>query len=228
MSGTMLLLGFWALCLLWTAGAMERGPVSLNEMFREVEELMEDTQHMLDEAVHKITNESAKFSSSPLDLPPDYHNETRKTVRGNNGETRILDRTDKETDNRTGETYTSHVHVEVSGQWNGVAHPCSKDEECCSDQMCVWGQCTVNATQGTAGTICQGQSDCRPDLCCAFQREFLFPVCSPKPLKGESCLNHPNLLMDMLEWDQEGPRDHCPCVANLHCQPHGRGSVCGE
>lgn len=54
MSGTMLLLGFWGLCLLWTAGAMERGPVSLNEMFREVEELMEDTQHMLDEAVHKV------------------------------------------------------------------------------------------------------------------------------------------------------------------------------
>lgn len=54
MSGTMLLLGFWALCLLWTADAMERGPVSLNEMFREVEELMEDTQHMLDEAVHKV------------------------------------------------------------------------------------------------------------------------------------------------------------------------------
>uniref|UniRef100_A0A3B5MV86 Dickkopf WNT signaling pathway inhibitor 3b n=1 Tax=Xiphophorus couchianus TaxID=32473 RepID=A0A3B5MV86_9TELE len=229
MSGTMLLLGFWALCLLWTAGAMERGPVSLNEMFREVEELMEDTQHMLDEAVHKVCVTFYPFISEK-NFIIEIH----------------------ETDNRTGETYTSHVHVEVSGQWNGVAHecmvdedcgdlkyclyeiensrclpciatdmPCSKDEECCSDQMCVWGQCTVNATQGTAGTICQGQSDCRPDLCCAFQREFLFPVCSPKPLKGESCLNHPNLLMDMLEWDQEGPRDHCPCVANLHCQPHG-------
>lgn len=47
--------------------------------------------------------------------------------------------------------------------------PCSKDEECCSDQTCVWGQCTVNATSGTEGTICQGQSDCRSDLCCAFQ-----------------------------------------------------------
>ncbi|MED6240679.1 hypothetical protein ATANTOWER_025791 [Ataeniobius toweri] len=123
MSGTMLLSGFWGLCLLWTAGAMGRGPVSLNEMFREVEELMEDTQHMLDEAVYKINNESAKFSSSFLDLPPSYHNKTRKTVKDNNGETRVLDRTDKETDNRTGETYVSHVHMEVSGQWNSVNHP---------------------------------------------------------------------------------------------------------
>ncbi|XP_063732716.1 dickkopf-related protein 3-like [Eleginops maclovinus] len=106
--------------------------------------------------------------------------------------------------------------------------PCTKDEECCSDQMCVWGQCTVNATSGAEGTICQGQSDCMPDLCCAFQRELLFPVCNPKPEKGESCWSHPNLLVDMLAWDQEGPRDHCPCALNLQCQPQGRGSVCGE
>ncbi|KAK5868069.1 hypothetical protein PBY51_012514 [Eleginops maclovinus] len=94
--------------------------------------------------------------------------------------------------------------------------------------MCVWGQCTVNATSGAEGTICQGQSDCMPDLCCAFQRELLFPVCNPKPEKGESCWSHPNLLVDMLAWDQEGPRDHCPCALNLQCQPQGRGSVCGE
>ncbi|KAG7214850.1 hypothetical protein INR49_005118 [Caranx melampygus] len=104
--------------------------------------------------------------------------------------------------------------------------PCTKDEECCSDQLCVWGQCTVNATAGTEGTICQGQRDCRQDLCCAFQRELLFPVCNPKPGKGESCLSHPNLLMDMLAWDQEGPRDHCPCADSLQCQPQGRGSCC--
>ncbi|KAF0040912.1 hypothetical protein F2P81_006810 [Scophthalmus maximus] len=94
--------------------------------------------------------------------------------------------------------------------------------------MCVWGQCTVNATGGEEGTICQAQSDCRPDLCCAFQRELLFPVCNPRPGKGESCLNYPNLLMDMLAWDEDVPRDHCPCADLLQCRPHGRRSVCEE
>ncbi|XP_013888862.1 dickkopf-related protein 3b [Austrofundulus limnaeus] len=263
MSGFGLLSGFWTLGLLWTAGRaviprdqVEPGPVSLNEMFREVEELMEDTQHILDEAVDQITTENEKHSSSSLDLPLSYHNQTMES---RDGLTRVLDRTDKETNNRTGETRLSHVHMEVSGHWNSVDHecmvdedcgdlnyclyemesskclpciptdmPCAKDEECCSDQMCVWGQCSVNATRGTEGTICQGQGDCRPDLCCAFQREFLFPVCNPKPVKGDPCLSHPNLLMDMLAWDQEGPRDHCPCADNLRCQPHGRGSVCGD
>ncbi|KAM4573369.1 dickkopf-related protein 3b [Odontesthes bonariensis] len=271
MSGIMLLSGLCGLCLLWVTGGtarsgaailrdtLDRGPASLNDMFREVEELMEDTQHILDEAVDQMTTENEKFSSASLDLRPNYHNETRTMTNSRDGvRTQVLDRTDKETNNRTGESHLSHVHMEVSGHWNSVNHecmvdedcgdlkyclyeienskclpciptdmPCSKDEECCSDQLCVWGQCTVNATKATEGTICQGQSDCRSDLCCAFQRELLFPVCNPKPEKGESCLSHPNLLMDMLAWDQEGPRDHCPCADNLKCQPHGRGSVCG-
>lgn len=33
---------------------LELGPVSLNDMFREVEELMEDTQHILKEAVDQV------------------------------------------------------------------------------------------------------------------------------------------------------------------------------
>lgn len=62
MSGLSLLSGFWALGLLWTTSravilpdSVEQGPVSLNEMFREVEELMEDTQHLLDEAVDQVS-----------------------------------------------------------------------------------------------------------------------------------------------------------------------------
>ncbi|XP_037623624.1 dickkopf-related protein 3b isoform X2 [Sebastes umbrosus] len=276
MSGIMLLLVALTLCLWRTDGSdrsgsdrsgsvilrdvLERGPASLTDMFREVEELMEDTQHILEEAVDQITTESAKSSLTSLDLrTTNYHNETKKMTPDGDGAVQVLDRADKETNNKTGEIHLSHIHVEVSGNWNSADHecmvdedcgdlkyclyeiedskclpciptdmPCTKDEECCSDQMCVWGQCTVNATRGTEGTICQGQSDCRTDLCCAFQRELLFPVCNPKPEKGESCLSHPNLLMDMLAWDQEGPRDHCPCADDLQCQPQGRGSVCGE
>ncbi|CAL8324138.1 dickkopf-related protein 3b [Gadus morhua] len=225
--------------------AVERGPVSLNDMFREVEMLMEDTQQMLEEAVDQISTESAKSSLSSLALPGTFHNYTFTN--------------DKESNNGTRESHLSHAHVEISSQWNNVDHecmidedcgdtrycfyeiekskclpciptdmPCTKDEECCSDQMCVWGQCTEDATSGTEGTICQSQSDCRPDLCCAFQRELLFPVCNPRPEKGESCVNHPNLLMDLLSWDTDGPRDHCPCAGELQCQPHGRGFHCGE
>ena len=36
--------------------AVERGPVSLNDMFREVEMLMEDTQQMLEEAVDQVSD----------------------------------------------------------------------------------------------------------------------------------------------------------------------------
>lgn len=66
MSGITLLSVSLSLCLLCATGgtarsgsvilrdALERGPVSLNDMFREVEELMEDTQHILEEAVDQV------------------------------------------------------------------------------------------------------------------------------------------------------------------------------
>ncbi|XP_061532726.1 dickkopf-related protein 3b isoform X1 [Phycodurus eques] len=246
------------LCLLWAAVGVvpsramviaddqERGFVNLNDMFREVEELMEDTQHILEDAVDQITAESAK-------LLENHHHHSDKIVK----DRASTIHTDKKTNNTAG--VTSHIRMASSGEWNSMYHecmvdedcgelkyclygidsskclpciptdmPCTKNEECCPSQMCVWGQCTVNATEGTEGTICQGQNDCKLDLCCAFQRELLFPVCNPKPGKGEACLNQPNLLMDMLAWDQEGPRDYCPCTNDLQCQSHGRGSVCGQ
>lgn len=47
---------------------------------------------------------------------------------------------------------------------------CKKDEECCAGQLCVWGQCASNSTKGDAGTICQYQSDCKEEFCCAFHK----------------------------------------------------------
>ncbi|XP_011490647.2 dickkopf-related protein 3 isoform X4 [Oryzias latipes] len=225
------------LCVLWAAGggslilqdSLERGPVSLNEMFQELGELMEDTQHILGEAVDQIIAEGEKFSSGSRDP---LHNRTLKITKSGDRVAGALDRTEQEcmVDEDCGDLKYCLYEIQSSRCLPCTASdmPCRKDEECCSTQMCVWGQCTANVSRGTEGTICQGQNDCRPELCCAFQRELLFPVCNPKPQRGESCLNHPNLLMDMLAWDQEGPRDHCQCADHLQCRAHGLGSVCGE
>ncbi|KAK3562181.1 hypothetical protein QTP86_030180, partial [Hemibagrus guttatus] len=96
---------------------------------------------------------------------------------------------------------------------------CSKDEECCEGQLCVFGQC-MNSTKGKAGTICQEQSNCDPDLCCAFYEGLLFPVCMPKPKEQEPCSISSNHLMDLLSWDlgRRSPKEHCPCAGNLRCQ----------
>ncbi|XP_017297616.1 dickkopf-related protein 3a [Kryptolebias marmoratus] len=108
--------------------------------------------------------------------------------------------------------------------------PCTKDVECCSDQLCVWGQCSQNATNGEAGSTCQQQTDCSPDLCCAFHKALSFPVCLAKPIERESCVSDSNHLMELLSWDtQDGrPRKHCPCAGDLQCQHLGRGSMCLE
>ncbi|KAJ8002783.1 hypothetical protein DPEC_G00162540 [Dallia pectoralis] len=227
---------------------------TLNEMFREVEMLMEDTQLILKEAVDQIVNESAK--SQLKDFLPNNLNENSTSGVDRNNTVHVVERIDKETDIKSMETHF-HGHIEINGKWNEIDHECmvdedcgegsyclyeivssrclackavdttcTKDEECCSDQMCVWGQCTKNATKGDEGSICQWQSDCRPTHCCAFLTELLFPVCQPRPEKGELCYSHPNLLMDMLSWDLEGPRESCPCAIGLHCQSNGRRPLC--
>ncbi|KAJ3593026.1 hypothetical protein NHX12_005364 [Muraenolepis orangiensis] len=105
---------------------------------------------------------------------------------------------------------------------------CTKDEQCCEEHMCVWGQCSPNATKGDSGSICQFQGDCNEDLCCAFHKALLFPVCSAKPIERERCLGPSNHLRGRLSMGVkgEGPHEHCPCVGNLKCQPLGRGSMC--
>ncbi|XP_033847779.1 dickkopf-related protein 3a [Periophthalmus magnuspinnatus] len=106
--------------------------------------------------------------------------------------------------------------------------PCTRDVECCDDHTCVWGQCTESASKGDAGSTCQTQSDCNPDLCCAFHKALLFPICLSKPIEREQCFSASNHLMELLSRDpqDEGPRKHCPCVGDLHCQHLGRGSMC--
>ncbi|KAJ8248874.1 hypothetical protein GJAV_G00228700 [Gymnothorax javanicus] len=235
------------------------GHASLNDMFREVEKLMEDTQQKLEEAVYQMDNESARSILYIHDLPPNHHEESSTDRTVGNQTVHTVEEVSKVTDNKTGETHFSRVVIQSSNEGNEVQHecvidedcekgryclyealqskclpckaldtPCTKDEECCAGQLCVWGQCSGNTTKGEPGSICQYQSDCNTELCCAFHKALLFPVCTAMPVQGERCHTHPNHLMELLSWDMagEGPREHCPCAAGLHCQPRGRGSMC--
>ncbi|XP_055049108.1 dickkopf-related protein 3b [Misgurnus anguillicaudatus] len=233
-----------------------QGQSTLNEMFREVEKLMEDTKHKLEEAVHQMENESSKALHA-RNLPDSFHNETTTEIKIGNRTIQLIERIDKETDRKTGKTQISRTLIQGPSRWNEVDHECMidedceegsyclyeiitskcvpcqttnmeclKDEECCGEQLCVWGVCAQNRTKGQSGTICQYQSDCSPQHCCAFHKALLFPVCRPKPQEGQGCHDHPNQLMDLMLWDEEGPREHCPCAAGLHCQPLGKNSAC--
>nr|XP_049580234.1 uncharacterized protein LOC125971221 isoform X2 [Syngnathus scovelli] len=140
MSGHALFSLSFRLCLLWASvgvvpsramiilDVQEQGFVSLNDMFREVGELMEDTQNRLEDAVDQITTESARS----LENHHHYHHSDTKTLK----DAAIAIQTDKKINRTTGETESSHVHV--SSNWNNVDHECMVDEDCGELKYCQY------------------------------------------------------------------------------------------
>ncbi|KAK6472596.1 dickkopf-related protein 3-like [Huso huso] len=241
--------------------SLTQGESTLNDMFREVEELVEDTQHKLEEAVHQMVNESVQESELNVDdLPPNYHNESSTDTMAGNTSYHTVEKIDKVTDNKTGATFFSKTVISSSSSEGGeMKHECiinedcgngnycqsgllqskclpckmqdsncTRDVECCEGHLCVWGQCVKNSIKGGPGTICEYQSDCNRELCCAFYKALLFPVCTALPKEGEHCHDPSNPLLDLLSWDQEpeGPHEYCSCTNGLSCQSHGRSSIC--
>ncbi|KAM6394405.1 dickkopf-related protein 3 isoform 1-T1 [Pluvialis apricaria] len=255
-----------ALCGAAARGGGRRRAASLGEMLREVEALMEDTQHKLRNAVQEMEAEeegAKKLSEVNFEnLPPNYHNESNTETRIGNKTVQTHQEIDKVTDNKTGSTvFSETVITSIKDGENKRNHECiidedcetgkycqfstfeykcqpcknqhthcSRDVECCGDQLCVWGKCRKSTSKGENGTICENQQDCNPGMCCAFQKELLFPVCTPLPEEGEPCHDPSNRLLNLITWELEpdGVLERCPCASGLICQPqsHSATSVC--
>ncbi|OXB80543.1 UNVERIFIED_CONTAM: hypothetical protein H355_016333 [Colinus virginianus] len=279
----LLLLAVLAVLRCAAAGGGRRRAASLGEMLREVEALMEDTQHKLRNAVQEVggwmeaEEEGAKKLSEVNfeNLPPTYHNETNTETRIGNKTVQTHQEIDKVTDNRTGSTiFSETIITSIKNRENKRNHGgklpfypflqeciidedcetgkycqfstfeykcqpcktqhthCSRDVECCGDQLCVWGECRKATSRGENGTICENQHDCNPGTCCAFQKELLFPVCTPLPEEGEPCHDPSNRLLNLITWELEpdGVLERCPCASGLICQPpsHSATSVCEQ
>ncbi|XP_016366875.1 dickkopf-related protein 3-like [Sinocyclocheilus rhinocerous] len=234
-----------------------QGQTTLNEMFREVEKLMEDTQQKLEEAVHQMENESSKSLLHGRNFPASFHNETMTVIKVGNRTVQLIERIDKETDNKIGKTHFSRTLIQNTERWNEVDHECMIDEDCGDGSFCLYEIITSKCVPcQTTNMVCAHfylttfpvvWSPSHPNLlpfCCTsfcslclsllfliflcffFSPALLFPVCRPKPQEGQGCHSHPNQLMDLLLWDEEGPREHCPCATGLHCQPLKNKSVC--
>ncbi|XP_075694267.1 dickkopf-related protein 3 [Rhinoderma darwinii] len=230
---------------------------SLNDMFREVEELMEDSKAKLRNAVKEMEAEDKVASE---ELPLRYHNESVKEIKVGNDTMVVREEIIKETDNKTGATYISETIISSlkSGYKEGhecivdedcrpgnychlssfnykclpckEQEMCTRDGECCEGRLCVWAQCRTSS-KGEIGTICESQQDCGSGLCCAVHTSLLFPVCTPMPGKGEQCQTL-NPLLELFTWELEPevPVNFCPCPSGLVCQPRSLSlmSVCEE
>uniref|UniRef100_A0A8C2AD79 Dickkopf WNT signaling pathway inhibitor 3a n=1 Tax=Cyprinus carpio TaxID=7962 RepID=A0A8C2AD79_CYPCA len=217
---------------------VEEGPTPLSDMI-----VMEDAQQQVD-------NETAKSSLHPHNVSSNLQNHSSIEIIAGNQSIYTAERINKTTNNSTAiqpryeENSIDHeciidedcekgsfcLYETRSSKCLPCKHTdatCSKDEECCAGQLCVWGQC-ANGTKGDSGTICQYQSDCKKELCCTFHKALLFPVCSSKPIERERCIISANHLMELLSWDfkGEGPQEHCPCASDLQCTHLGRGALC--
>ncbi|MBN3291575.1 DKK3 protein, partial [Polypterus senegalus] len=167
-----------------TAWIQEISPnpeATLDDMFREVEELMGDTQHKLKEAAHQMDEEVAERRSGLHleDLPPNYHNESTTDTKIGNFSVHTIEKIDKVTDNKTGETFFSHTWVSSSSEGKGNELECIVDEDCGKGNYCQFDLLQASCLPcKTEAVNCTKDSECCEGHLCAWG------LCSASAVKG--------------------------------------------
>ncbi|XP_048829135.1 dickkopf-related protein 3-like isoform X2 [Brienomyrus brachyistius] len=203
--------------LLPAGGLPAPSSAGLSGVFREVQRLTEDPPYRLEEPAKQVMDNRIDTANGP-------RNSTQSTPHKD-----VIHRECRVDEDCGTDCYCLYEMLRSQClPCKTAPATCTKDEECCGAQLCVWGRCTENATKGTAGSICQYQSNCSAELCCAYHEGHLLPMCLNRLQEQQHCRTHSNHLVVQLNSISvgEGPLDQCPCAAGLWCQSRGQGSVC--
>ncbi|XP_078077001.1 dickkopf-related protein 3b [Mustelus asterias] len=211
------------------------GQASLKEMFQELEELMEDTQQKLQGAAREMELKQGRMLRD-LERVSDNYNKSNAHSTARKPAIHPPQQVRKEciVDEDCSKDHFCWLDVLESKclQRRAQEENCTRDGECYSDHLCIWGQCRASVVKGQSGSICEQQRDCSADLCCAFHTYLLFPVCTPLSTKGQPCHDPTHRLLDLITWEMEpgGALEHCPCSKGLMCQPESKTllSVCKD
>ncbi|XP_072841867.2 dickkopf-related protein 3 [Pogona vitticeps] len=163
-----------------------RDEASLNEMFREVEELMEDTQYKLRNAVKEMEAEEEgvrRLTGVDFEkLPANYHNETSIDTKSGNKTIHSHQEIDKATDNKTGSTsYSETIITSIQEDGSKRNHECIIDEDCETGKYCEFSgleyKCHVCKIQHTR---------CSRDVECCGHQLCVWGECIKTASKGEN------------------------------------------